>query len=224
MPESTPEADAYRPPNEAAAAFRRHIEETLWTTCFTDGKTFWADWTDLTAEAMLYELAKAMDWDAIPESYFVVMVEREIDIQDLRFEEKRFALLDPANNRDIFRKGFDPDAKEDAALSREPAIRDTTRDLIVSIWLDAWPRAGAIVDFGLDSQEHYEALYYGVREGEITPEALDAALGNGSMLTALARSSPSNPHRDIAFSTSWDVVLGRTAPDGSGGAVWRSGP
>ena len=28
------------------------------------------------------------------------------------------------------------------------------------LMLDAWPRAGAIVDFGLKSQEHYEALYY----------------------------------------------------------------
>jgi len=93
-------------------------------------------------------------------------------------------------------------------------IRDTTRNLIEAIWLDAWPRAGAIVDFGLDSQAHYEAIYYGVREGEITPEALDAALGKGDRLTALARSAPSNPHRDIVFRTSWDAILPRAAHTG----------
>ena len=64
--------------------------------------------------------------------------------------------------------------------------------------LDAWPRAGAIVDFGLKSQEHYEALYYPVREGEITPEQLDAALGKGEKLTALAQvgtEQPAQGHR-----------------------------
>jgi len=86
-------------------------------------------------------------------------------------------------------------------------IRDTTRNLVEAIWLDVWPRAGAIVDFGLDSQLHYEALYYGVREGDITIEALDAALGKGDKLTALARSAPSNPHKDVEFHTSWDGLM-----------------
>jgi hypothetical protein len=83
-------------------------------------------------------------------------------------------------------------------------VRDTTRNLVEAITLDVWPRDGAIVDFGLKSQEHYEALYYPVREGEISPEALDAALGDGEKLTALARSARSNPHKDIAFRTDWD--------------------
>jgi hypothetical protein len=82
--------------------------------------------------------------------------------------------------------------------------RDTTRNLVESILLDVWPRAGAIVDFGLRSQEHYEALYYPIREGEITAEQLDAALGKGDALTALARSARSNPHREVTFRTDWD--------------------
>lgn len=93
-------------------------------------------------------------------------------------------------------------------------IRDTTRNLVEAIWLDVWPRAGAVVDFGLDSQLHYEALYYGVREGEITIEALDAALGKGDELTALARSAPSNPHKDVEFHTSWDGLLPEPEPAG----------
>jgi hypothetical protein len=84
------------------------------------------------------------------------------------------------------------------------AIRNTTQNLVEAIWADEWPRNGAIVDFGLRSQEHYEALYYGVREKQITPEQLDEALGRGEALTALARAARSNPHRAITFRTDWD--------------------
>jgi hypothetical protein len=107
-----------------------------------------------------------------------------------------------------------------------PPLRDTTRNLIEAIWLDAWPRSGAIVDFGLDSQEHYEAIYYGLRAGEIEPEALDAALGKGEKLTALARSAKSNPHKDIAFRTSWDGLRPEPEYDGghSGGGDAGSAP
>jgi hypothetical protein len=85
-------------------------------------------------------------------------------------------------------------------------IRNTTRNLVDAIWADEWPRRGAIVDFGLKSQEHYEALYYCVRDGQITPGQLDAALGKGEALTALARAARSNPHRAIAFRTDWDAI------------------
>jgi hypothetical protein len=41
------------------------------------------------------------------------------------------------------------------------AIRDTSRNLVEAIGADEWPRNGAIVDFGIKSQAHYE-LYYSV--------------------------------------------------------------
>jgi len=78
-------------------------------------------------------------------------------------------------------------------------VRPTTQTLIDSINLDMWPRTAAIVDFGLDTQQHYEALYYPIRRNEISPEQLDAALGNGEALTELVRNAPSNPHKDIVF-------------------------
>ncbi|MBX6312457.1 MAG: hypothetical protein IRY99_05985 [Isosphaeraceae bacterium] len=81
-------------------------------------------------------------------------------------------------------------------------VRPVTRNLIESVMLDAWPRHAAIVDFGLDSQKHYEALYYPIREWEIMPAALDKALGHGGKLTELVREARSNPHRDVEFSTS----------------------
>lgn len=86
-------------------------------------------------------------------------------------------------------------------------VRPVTRNLIESVMLDAWPRNAAIVDFGIDSQKHYEALYYPIREGEIMPARLEQALGNGPMLTELARSAPSNPHHDIEFHGALDGRL-----------------
>ncbi|HWB08662.1 MAG TPA: hypothetical protein VG826_05540 [Pirellulales bacterium] len=88
-------------------------------------------------------------------------------------------------------------------------VRPVTRDLIESVILDKWPNHAAVVDFGIDSQTHYEALYYAIREGEIWPLELDRALGHGEKLTRLLRAAPSNPHADDEFHTSWDVMLGR---------------
>lgn len=89
------------------------------------------------------------------------------------------------------------------------SVRPTTRNLVTSILMDAWPNHAAIVDFGIDSQKHYEALYYPIREAEIMPKELDAALGHGEKLTAMIREAASNPHKDVQFHTSWDVILGR---------------
>ncbi len=72
-----------------------------------------------------------------------------------------------------------------------------------------WPSLPAILDFGIDSQKHYEALYFPIRAQEISPKALDAALGDGPKLTALVREAASNPHKDVEFHTSWDLILGR---------------
>jgi hypothetical protein len=85
-------------------------------------------------------------------------------------------------------------------------VRPVTSNLVESIYLDTWPRPAAIVDFGLDSQEHFEALYYPVRNGEIGEEALDKALGDGPALTKLVNGAPSNPHKGIVFSTAYDAL------------------
>jgi hypothetical protein len=48
-----------------------------------------------------------------------------------------------------------------------------------------------------------------VRAGDILPEQLDAALGNGPALTALVRGAKSNPHRAVEFKNAWDALEGR---------------
>lgn len=84
-------------------------------------------------------------------------------------------------------------------------VRPVTRRLYDAMILDVWPEGAAVVvDFGLESQAHYEALHGPVRAGEVTAEQLDRALGSGPLLTTLVRAAPSNPHRDIVFVTSYD--------------------
>lgn len=61
-----------------------------------------------------------------------------------------------------------------------------TNTLVQSIVLDLWPNSTAtIVDFGITSQEIYEAYHKKIRSGEVTAEQLDAALGNGPELASL---------------------------------------
>ena len=88
-------------------------------------------------------------------------------------------------------------------------VRPTTRNLVEAVMRDAWPSDAAEIDFGIDSQKHYEALYFPIREGKILPKALDEALGHGEKLTGLVRDAASNPHKDVEFHTSWDLILCR---------------
>ena len=99
--------------------------------------------------------------------------------------------------------------EENDFIEQLDQVRPVTRNLIEAVILDSWPDHAAVVDFGIDSQEHYEALYYPIRAHEILPKRLDEALGNGEKLTQLVREAASNPHRDVAFCTSWDAIFGR---------------
>lgn len=96
-------------------------------------------------------------------------------------------------------------------------IRPLTKQLVEAMWMDVWPGFAAQVDFGLDGwgatgdrqqerQRRYEALYYPIREGEITEEQLDAALGSGPKLTELVNKCRHNPHKGIVFQTPYDAM------------------
>lgn len=100
------------------------------------------------------------------------------------------------------------------------SVRPVTRSLVTSILMDEWP-GHATVDFGIDSQKHYEALYYLIREAEIMPKALDAAIGHGEKLTAITKEAASNPHKDVQFHTWWDVILGRESAGAPAKGVFK---
>lgn len=86
------------------------------------------------------------------------------------------------------------------------SIKPVTAKMFFSVCLDQWPSPAACVDFGVDSQSHYEALYYPIRAGEISEIELDKVLGNGPEITKLVQSCESNPHKDIVFTTAYDCM------------------
>lgn len=112
----------YQPPNEAAAEFKRRIEEGLRETHFPADGTFYDVWFDLGAEEKLHHLARVMDWDRVPEAYFRTMVGRELDVAELP-EAKRAALESPKASRRIFSEGLDK-AKDRPAAASPPGEQD----------------------------------------------------------------------------------------------------
>ncbi len=80
----------------------------------------------------------------------------------------------------------------------------TADNLVQAMMLDIWPRMAAQVDFGIDSQEKYEAYYDPIRVGEITADQLQLVVGNGESLTKLLRAAPSQRHKDVVIHTIYD--------------------
>lgn len=91
-------------------------------------------------------------------------------------------------------------------------VRDSTRYLLEAIYLGTKPRDAAVVDFGIDSAQHLYALAVPVLKGEITPQQLDQALGDGAMLTRLAREAPSSVDNKITFDMPWHRLLREQLP------------
>lgn len=88
-------------------------------------------------------------------------------------------------------------------------VRPLTESVFSALMLDLMPEGpAAITDFGIETPDHFSALSLAVRQGEISLEDLDRALGNGPLLTKLVRAARSNPHKAISFKTPWDEMHG----------------
>lgn len=95
--------------------------------------------------------------------------------------------------------------------------------LYEAVMLDVFPDStAAIADFWITDQQHYEALYYPIRAGEITLKDLDRVLGDPEAITKLVNKSPSNPHKGIVFGVG-EHGLGKRHVLGSG-AGWIRPP
>jgi hypothetical protein len=89
----------------------------------------------------------------------------------------------------------------DSDLSK---IRPVTKHLWDAIWFDSYPAPAAYVDFGIDTDDHFLALYNAVRAGDIDHEQLDAVLGDGAKITALVNSVEGCNPKGLVFKTDWD--------------------
>ena len=192
---------------------------SVYDTCDTLGP-----WDSLKEAEKLRVLEGEFNWKDVSGQAKESLLAREVDFSKISrdelnavYDDPRVKAIDERPARRLFDEANFARAMADQSLGFDDQlalVRDTTRNMIESVMLDTWPRNAAVIDFGLDSPQHYEALYYPLREGEIMPAALDAALGHGANLTTLTRNAPSNPHKEVEFSTSWDGILGRDVPGG----------
>lgn len=89
-------------------------------------------------------------------------------------------------------------------------VRPTTLHLIWLLMLDLPLTPGAIVDFGVDSPQHYQALQAVIHTTVpvslvLLGKELDQALGNGSAIAALVQKyAPA--YKDVSFKTVWDEL------------------
>lgn len=148
-------------------------------------------WDDLDRAEQRAILDEQVDWEGFTEAEKEEVEQRVLDEEDAEFWMDGIA-ADPPDRSD-----------------RRP-VRPLTRHLIECCELDAWPSEATSMDFGLDSSSHLGAIQYAVREGLVTAEELDAAMGNGDRLTEIARRGE-NPYRFVEFRTVWDDM--RIDPD-----------
>ena len=52
-------------------------------------------------------------------------------------------------------------------------VRPVTQTCFSALMMDVWPSPAAIVDFGIDTQEHYRVLQSCIRSGNITLENVE---------------------------------------------------
>jgi hypothetical protein len=171
-------------------------------------------------------LENQLDWTGVGDKDKEAVLAREVDFPGLAADhlnmilkgedEDRHQFASPAAQRLFDEAYFDEAMKHVAHFGHDrewPPASVNTWQFIESAVAGRWPHEEVAADFGLDSQHHFEALSGPIRHGEIGTVALDAALGYGRKLTELARSAPSNPHKDIQFHTVWDDRLGRERPE-----------
>lgn len=92
-------------------------------------------------------------------------------------------------------------------------IKPVAQKTFDAIMLDSQPEGMApYVDYGLDGwdgtdpEKVYQCYHYGIRNGHITLEAFNEALGDGPKLTALVNGMPGNPHPGIVIKTAYDEM------------------
>ena len=83
-----------------------------------------------------------------------------------------------------------------------------------SLLLDAWPRAAAVADWGINSADHLGALEAAVRSGASAAD-LDAVCGDGPGIMALVKKwAPDSVYASATFRTVYDMMRGDEGDEG----------
>lgn len=157
-------------------------------------------WQDMPEPSKLAILQDQVDWSGISNRDQAHIILGQLDPSKLT-DPQRNRLIDAATREEPAAQ-----AEERRSDPQDRPIRPLTKELIECCQLDVWPGMATVVDFGIDSSSHLGALQFAIREGLVTPQELDAAMGSGAELTEIAQRGE-NPYRDVTFRTSWDEML-----------------
>lgn len=172
----------------------------------------WQHWTEPQRLVVLQEM---VNWQGVDDAARRRLLEREVDFSQIAPLDQRNILGEVWHENDSVPAARGAEAARSVEAAANPSIRPLTQQLIDASWLDVWPGHATVIDFGIDSDQHLGALQHAIRYGLVTPEELDAAMGHGDKLTAIAQRG-NNPYRDVTFHTSWDAMRLDPEPAGDG--------
>jgi hypothetical protein len=75
------------------------------------------------------------------------------------------------------------------------------KELIAAVTEGRLPTPAACFDFCISDLKKYEAVFYPIKNQEITFDQLVSSICDGRKMTALVNSCQSNPHKGIEFKT-----------------------
>lgn len=91
--------------------------------------------------------------------------------------------------------------KEISEKSENQLKERLAKELITAVVENRVPTPAACFEFCINDLRKYEALYYPIKNQEISLDHLTGIIGNGKKVTELVNACPSNPHKGIAFKT-----------------------
>jgi hypothetical protein len=171
----------------------------------------WTNWSEPQRLAVLEDM---VPWEGVDPADKRRILEREVDFSRVAPDDQRQILGEVWNQNDAVPVGRVPQDEPESPPD-DRVVRPLTQQVIDCAYFDVWPGNAAVVDFGIDSDRHLGALQFAIREGLVTPQELDAAVGNGEKLTEIAPRGD-NPYRDVTFKTSWDEMGIEPESGGSG--------
>jgi len=89
-------------------------------------------------------------------------------------------------------------------------MNSTAKELVNGIYMDLIPGFAACVDFGIepsaDPTRVFGALQAGLKRDQFTKFELEAALGNGKVLTELVNRGDNPYGKGLTIKTQWDNI------------------
>jgi hypothetical protein len=83
-------------------------------------------------------------------------------------------------------------------------MKRTADSLFKAIMMDVFPSLAVCVDYGITSQQVYEAYCCLIKKGNVSADDLHKIVGDGKKLTEVLKNCEDNPHKEIIIKTIYD--------------------